>query len=315
MRFGHERSPEERYAHKEVIDKLYDELVPSHKKQAVSPDSFAHIYGGKAVEEDKAYVRELEEKFSRDISTNPEKIEAQRRGELFEAIVAEEISSSEWFGHGAEPIVPSRFDDIRNGIDLIVKFEEDNTERTHLALAIDVTKDAQSLRDKFQRIKNSIRENGRLSAVKYFSEKQKHGGQPNLEHVPRVIVGADAKTIAEIAEKLLTLKGLQKRRGHQSLTKKDSERFFSLRDELANHPLQFKILNEIRLQLDAFANYAERVGQYEATEIYRQTSGTINEIISAKMESSKLSAAELIGEDEVYQTIEQLALALDRDAL
>lgn len=127
---------------------------------------------------------------------SPEELRHRKLATVFEAIVHEHAELSEWFGPDAETIKPSRYDDIKNGIDTVAELKETGNSVARIAMGIDVTfsHDAEL---KFERIKKEI-ESGKLAEVKYFYSESSDIKE-KLSNLPRVVIGADEKTIREVA--------------------------------------------------------------------------------------------------------------------
>lgn len=241
---------------------LYHLLVPANERRAIQMEEFSDLYTPQAIAEDRAYVekklRTINEGGTGESSANT------MRGKLFEAIVNTQIAESDWMGPNADVIVSSRFDDFLHGVDSIVEFEREEGGNSHLALAMDVTESEKKLAEKFNDIKNSIQE-GTLSVVKYFKSKNFRG---ELRAIPHVVVGAGRETVENISDFLLRFKRLQatiaashKNEGRTALDQRTAKELARVRKELASHPLQHMVLNEIKAQLEAFANYARTVGK------------------------------------------------------
>ncbi len=239
-------------------------------------------------------------------AANPEAKFWRQRGALLEAIVNDQIDSSDWFGESAIVIVPSRFDDVVNGVDSIVEFEE-GIDHSYLALAIDVTKSGEHLTKKFDKIRTSI-EKGELSRVKYFESR---GVQKELLPIPRVVVGADQKTMEEVATLLLAFKTHQRHpalksessAGQEAAEEKKKD-FRRIREELAEHKLQFQLLFQIKIQLEAFWRYAKKTGKEKPAETHERLLETVNGIIEVKADTQNFSEIEsAINEDGVHRMI------------
>jgi len=250
-------------AHEKAL-KFFDEDSPR-----VNPrdEEFVDYYGKDVVEKDLKYVEEMEEKFSGEAY---EKKEVNKLATIFEAVVADQIYFSEWLGSGADTVIPSRYDDIKNGVDVIVE-GDDEDEKHHLALAIDVTFGL-DVDDKFDKIKREI-ENDKLTEVKYFS----HGPEIGLKNIPRVVIGADVSTVKELSELWIS----------------------NDKRALGEHRIQVQILEEIAVQLKTFKKYAESVDRVEVADKYGKTLEIINCIISEKINIS----GEGIENDKVYNAI------------
>jgi hypothetical protein len=186
----------------EAEEALYKVLVPENEKRAIQLDEFADLYDPEIIKRDKAYVQNLEGKFNAD--GTPES--SKKFGKLFEAIINNQIENSDLMGPRADVIVPSRFDDIANGVDSIVRFKEEKGATSHLALAIDVTRSRAEIENKFSRIRSSI-EDGKLSRIKYFKSKNFRG---ELKPVARVVIGADHAVTEDISDLILSFMRMKK---------------------------------------------------------------------------------------------------------
>lgn len=270
------RNPESEYLDSLTIDQAEQRAIRTLRNEMIDPEEFRDLYGDKAVEEDKRYTEEMEQKF-KDGAT-PETRERIKLATILEAIVHENAELSDWFGPDAHTIKSSRFDDIKHGVDTIVELRETGTSASHLALAVDATLSI-DLAKKFERIKGEI-ERGELTKVKYFASEHL-GVRGELSRLPRVVIGTDAKTIKELAD--LWLERNQR--------------------ALGTHPVQFQILEEILDQLDAFEQYAVHVRQPEIALIYEKAKKLILAIDGAKR-----NTIEAPGErDEVFYAIQNYA--------
>lgn len=155
----------------------------------------------------------------------------------------------------------------------------------HLALAIDVTF-SPNIRDKFERIREEI-DRGDLATVKYFHSDYMHfRGQ--LSKVPRVIIGADCRTVKELADLWLN----------------DKKR------KLGEHQIQFQILDEILLQLKIFRAYAERKGQADLVDIY----GRAEELVTKIWEQKRKALEDNGLRDDVFASIKDYLREFDFQA-
>lgn len=311
-------NPEQAFAERrwpelsETEERLYGILVPENKKRAIKPEDFSDLYGKETIEKDLAVVKKIEEGFGAKNADDPEARLWIERGWLFEAIVNDQIDRSAWFGEGAEVIVPSRYDDLINGVDSIVEFEEtQDANPSHLALAVDITKSGVQLQRKFGDIKRSI-EDGKLSEIKYFASERVRG---ELRQVPRVVVGADQRTMEEVADLLLRFKirqqhpALRKESGlsEQEIAAAQNE-FRTVRDALKDHPLQFQLLSEMQRELEGFRNYASSIGKHKVARIYERALQTVNRILEGRIRGKNFSAIDqTMRSDGVYDMIMEQA--------
>ena len=241
-----------------VSPREIDEAHKRAKKVLLNPILLEDFPNYRDWEEDQAYVDKLKEKFKRDaVGSSPEEVESAKLGEIFEAIIFEQIELSNWLGENANTIQPSDYDDIINKVDCIVEIEESPTSTSHLALAMDVTISGH-FGDKFAHIKKSI-DTGELTKIKYFAtDAGNFKGEKSL--IPSVVIAVDRPTLFSMIK---------------AWTQKDQK-------ALAEHPAQVKILEEIRIQLSAFAKYAESVGKPRLVEVYQHSLAIVEKIITEK---------------------------------
>lgn len=226
----------------------------------VNPNDFEHY---RDVPKDLAHVAHLEKIFEDDFrSQDVSEQNFRRMGTVFEAIMFEHIELSDWLGANATTVEASRYDDYVNKVDSWVEFDEGDAV-SHLAMAFDVTT-SHRIRDKLETIRREI-ESGTLTSIKYFiSERLNFKGSKGK--IPRVILGADRNTVYTLAD--LWMRNKQK--------------------ELGDHPIQFKILYEMKAQLEAFGDYAKRIGKTELEPIYRHGLEIVNGILEEKSPSEDI---------------------------
>jgi len=285
--------------------RLFERLVPARNREAIQIDDPAFgFYDPQKRAKDKQRVKDEKRDFERKNAGDPSAEMAVARGKLFEAIIEDQIMSSDWMGPYASVIVPSEYDDYVNFVDTIIEFDRPG-QLSHLALGIDVTSNSRKVGEKFAGIKKSI-EQGTLSLVEYFKSAHLTG---RIDRVPQVIVGADAKTRTEVAELLLQYKTLKDSTDDSPAR---HEQFKKVRATLEHHPLQFKILYLIREQLVAFSSYARKMGNQEAASIYDNARTIISEIL--RLKEAPESKDDFEYEDEVYGLLLQYTRELARSA-
>ncbi len=266
------------FVNQQVLDSGYAKALKVLSRP-INPVDFKDIY--RDVERDIAFVERMERKFFEEASKEPlEKQNRRKIAKIFEAIIFQHAEQSNWFGDTATTIEASRFDDIVNKVDTIVEFEEPESNASHLALAMDVTT-ANSFSEKFEHIKTSI-EQGELTKVKYFVSESL-GIRGEKSGIPHVVIGVDRKTIFDVIE---------------AWNRGDNKK-------LADHPVQIKILGEIKIQLEAFKKCAEKFNKYSIVRTYERTLRIIELIISSK----EISVADLAEaeKDEYFIAIRQNA--------
>lgn len=280
MPVAQERPKNKEAVLREMLPYAHEAYLKAEKmmrEAAIDPRNFVHPYGEDVVNKDIAWTEKMLKRYEND-GTDFNMTVAH--AEIVEAILYEHIEQSNWFGENVSTIKTSKFDDIRNGVDLIVEFEEEKNALLHMGLAVDVTFGEKSLQDKIRDIKSDI-ERGKLSEIKYFeSERSPHKGL--YQRLPRVVVGID--------------------RGHMFDLMKmwvDNTR----KKEFANHPVQAMILHEITGQLACFEQYAEKCGQHEIAAIYHKEGMLIRKIMRQKGEIA--GAGEYEQNDGVHNGIKK----------
>lgn len=228
-----------------------DTLEAAYKKALsisnfIDIKDFSDLYGNDQVEADLNQISKLEEKFG-------EADQAKQLASILEAIIFEHGEQSYWFGENASTIKTSRFDDIINGVDAIVEFDE-KTHPAHLALAIDATF-SEIVTDKFKNLKTKI-DQGKLAVVKYFqSERISFRGE--MSNIPFIVVTANVKTVKELSNLWIN---------------KDNE-------ALAKHWIQFQLLEEMEKQCVVLSQYANSIGQDRLAEKYKTISKLVQQIV------------------------------------
>ena len=239
-----------------VIKKAYERARTYVHETEIQPEQFRDLYGKDVVDDDTAYVAEMEEKFTHE----GEPSEVKKLATIFEALLHERIAYGKWLGSESSSQKTSRYDDIFNGVDEVVETEVHEAATSYLGLTLDAT--LGSADAKFKRIKREI-DAGELSKVKYFrSKKGEFRGE--LSRVPRVVIATDAKTVLELATLWLN---------------KDYK-------TLNEHPFQHQMLEEILLQLGHFETYARERGDTAIATTFARSRAVIEVIQKSKKVST-----------------------------
>ncbi len=269
---GFERRSQERldqaFETRPVIISAHDRVVETFREDAIHPEEFSELYGKDVIERDLATVERIKGKFNA-----PDR--AKFASEIMEGIIYDQSELSDWLGPHAHTIKTSEFDDIVNGVDLVVEFDEPSQSRKHLALGVDATFGSRTIEKKFERIKTEI-DSGDLATIKYFrSQSGNFMGQ--LSQVPRVVTGIDQ-------EHLLDLAGTWNQ---------------GLKKELAIHPAQRLVLAQIAQQLKTFSAYAERTGKPQFVRPYQEAYAIVRAVADTKRDID----VSTLKEDKVHKEI------------
>lgn len=229
----------------EVIVATYQQAEKVLNDAAFDLDDFSDFYQEDEIAADKVTVTKAKERFVNE--------GAKKCATVLEAITFEHIEMSNWLGEGVITHKTSDYDDIVNGVDLVAEITLPN--QYHLAMGVDITF-SKSVTDNFERIRNEI-QGDKLGVVKYFDSSSVRG---TLKNIPRAIINVDASTVIELA--------------YLWKDKKNAE--------LALHPIQHLILDELEHQFRVYMNYAEHVGSTNAHKVYRSALGVVRGIRDRK---------------------------------
>lgn len=264
----------------QVVLEAFKEAKEKSDKERIDPDDFKDLYPEDSVEEDVKLAAELARKFEQ-YEENPE---AKKMALILEEIFSEQIELNEWLGEGVTTRKSSLYDDYVNGVDEIVEIEEENSVN-HLAVAVDVTFGT-NLNKKFDRIKKEL-ESGELATVKYF-ENSEGTFKGRLSKVPRVVIGTSKDNVIKLAK-------LWVERNNK---------------ELSMHPIQFEILDEIAMQLEAYRDYAQKLGKEDIVKILERQIAITQRIKLSKKEVKKTADLSYKTDDTVFEAIKKGVEAL-----
>lgn len=211
---------------RELEEKAYGLFVLKSKQELIDLKKFAEIYSQNEIERDLGYVRKREAQFSQQEQVT------EKKSQILEAIITSRAELDNWFGEDSFVVKTSRFDDIANGVDVVLELVNENGVR-QLALAVDVTvsKESGVVGQKLLSIKREL-ENGQLAGVKYFKSEADKEFMGPLPSLLKLVVGVDPGTLNRLMELSLN---------------KDYK-------ALRNEPVQRQLLEEMELQLRAFLN-------------------------------------------------------------
>lgn len=248
-------------------------------------DDFVDIIPGgkKEIDQDKKEVALRKKIFDAEKEGDPEMRAINEIAEIYEGVLIDQIEKSEWFGSRCQIQITSEYDDIKHGIDGIGIFQNEEEGSEYIGFGIDVTfaSDIKILTKKLDSIKAVIRAKS-LPRVKYFTDE--NDNRVSLQ-VPKVIVGARLAS----AEKLIHLWASQA---------KDK------REQLAQHPMQSKLIIESLWQLKYFYDYAKSIENDEAAYAYGKLYNTFYDIFEEKQDILDKHWLE-IQDDSVFQAIKE----------
>lgn len=237
-------------------------IMISHKKAEkilsegrIPERDFDELYGKDQVDNDLKYMADLKMVFKTTLSDNTELMKAKKFADILEAIFIERVNKGEWFGPDVKIIIPSRYDEIKNGVDSIAKFKETGEASSYLALAIDVTF-SRKANNKIAKIQEDIK-NKKLPEIKYFKTE---GFQGKLLNIPKVVIGTDIGSVRDLS----------------SLWNNNDQ------EKIKNHSVQKEILSEIMMQLEKFSKECLKNNMLDLAESYDHAKNVIQKIVIKK---------------------------------
>ena len=250
-------NPEKNIIDKKIeIDQLYQIAQKELVHDEIPLDDFYNTpgYNNEEIDRDKKFVKEKEKQFRNQDSQLAEEKEFEKIARIFEYVFYQQAELSNWLGDQTRTIKTSRYDDIKNGVDVIAEFQNNSDE--YLGIAIDVTT-SNDFQGKFRRIKDKIKD-GHFTEIKYFQSEESE--KRRIANIPKIIIGANRKTVLELAE-------LQAEKKNK---------------KLADHFIQFQILEEIIIQSKMFEKYAEKENQPQISNAYRKIKIIAENILKEK---------------------------------
>ncbi len=265
------------------FEKAYQRAREVLDAEAINPDDFPR-YDPATIRADKEYVQRLEEKFERE--AEPDERETKQLADVLEAIILEFGEQGYWLGGGGEnkevtTVKTAKYDDLKNGTDIIVEYSEEGGGASTLGLGIDVTYQ-KDLRSKMERLRREA-ESGTLTTIRYFySPKRNIRGEQR--EVPRVIVGISGMHAKDLS----------------SLWIERQNR------KLSDHPIQIIFLEEIEAQLATFLKLAEERGHIRAQGALSSSLAVVRDALEEKQEFIHENSEEIENyrqNDSVYTSI------------
>ncbi len=254
-----------------------------------SEDDFIDIYGEEEVKKNKKEISRIIKSWE---NSTEDELNAKEVSDAYEAMIADQIGRSEWFGKDCKSYPVSIYDDIKNGIDIVTIFNKEHNFH-YLGLGADVcfSSKKDELEEKLESIKQCIR-SGSMPTLKYF--KNPETGEKKKIFLPKVIIGSRFSS----AEKLLRIWG-----GKNEIRDK----------ELKENPIQSKLILETISQLMYFYNFAKNLSennpdrdlgekQYNISLEYGRMYNYFYDIYLEKEELINKHLNE-ISDDIVYETI------------
>ena len=110
------------------------------------------------------------------------------------------------------------------------------------------------------------------------------GEKKKQKKIPLLVAGADSRIINELAALWLDAQDLAKSRGalNQAEIETLKQKIREAKSRLGKHRVAVLILKEIRLQLETFQEFAERIGRREIAQKFKMLLSIIDTAIKQK---------------------------------
>lgn len=253
-------------------------------------EDFSDQYDGATREKDDRAVRERKREYR----------ERGKRAMRLEYMVLDGIYSRNWLGPDTEVTPASEYDDLFNGVDIIVRINR--AEGEPVFLGIDVTSADDTSEEVLERIRRKVGriaeglEQGKKSSVKYYSgDSDEPRGRVRL---PRVVLGTDEENIDLLFRDYVA--ALESREGGKTIER---------------HPMQIGLMHQIEKQLAVYTEHALRAylkfreRTVERNSDFRDVQSLLRELRPIPP-SQELSSPEWL---ELVQTLEQLRPVMTAD--
>lgn len=249
-----------------------------HKKKIYSPDptTFSDTIPQLVIEDDLERVEKKKESFDQESERGKyEKMIA----DIFEGIVVDQFSGA-WLGNKAEGYYTAEPDDLLRGVDVIAEIKTENLdeENNYLGFALDVTfsEKQEIVQKKLEGIWDYDISKSKLSEVRYFENDDFKGALS----LPRLVVSANRDTVRD----LVRLYHSKDRQG------------------LENHVFQYNLLSQIKVQIEAYYQYAQIRGTDRYKEVILESLQSFYEIYDVKA-SELMQYAENVESDSQFRLI------------
>jgi hypothetical protein len=203
------------------------------------------------------------------LSYNRDPQGAELIGHIFESAFLDIGRQGQWFGEKSELVRSSKYDDIKNGVDMIATVMTPDNNARHLAIASDLTFSFQSSGEKFSRIKNNVW-SGKLAEIKYFHSELLHM-TGKLSNIPRTVIGLEPENLNRF---LIS---------------------WAREPELVGLLYGSIIMQQIAVQCDAFSRLAHKNNKGSASQAYRKASDMAHILLRTRYKGIESPEDKILG--------------------
>ncbi len=245
---------------------------------------YSDVYGYDTTTEDLEFVRERHTQWR----AKP------RTSMRLEYALMDGMYSRNWLGERTQIFPASEFDDVANGIDMVLRLESEDGKVIFLGIDVTTSEDSGILEEKIIRTYEAL-QRGQTAKVKYFTSED--DGIHGLVRLPRVVIGTNHESTERIFQAFVA--GLE---NHAAMGAVDED------------PLQYALINQMKKQLaldteaalEGFLKAAKRIraggGKYSA-EYLEALTPLLTTVQGMELESELSSPAwkTLLQELEAYR--------------
>lgn len=216
----------------ELGDKVFNrKLVEYWEEFRPKIESFKKIFGADKVLADSRRVADRERDW-----------DARRSdSRKLEYMVMDGIGRRDWFGDTTDVTPASEYDDVFNGIDVVVRFDRDNQRSLYLGIDVTATQRVEKVQEKLGRTLSQLLR-GKSDEIRYYPPSPEGLAAEELPlHLPRVVIGTDRDGVRRLYEQYAS-----------ALSD------FGTMASINEHPIQSELLRQVRRQLMLSTEAASR---------------------------------------------------------
>ena len=165
---------------------------------------------------------------------------------------------------------------------------EESGDFEYLALGVDITSSVHSLDKKLAIIKDGVLK-GTLAQMTYFDSERNQKAKGLRFNIPKVIIGIERQAIQELSELWLEAHQAKINSHDQSLSpesrKSQKERARGALRALAEHRVRYLILEEIKLQLETYLDFAKKLDKTKVVAQLESSVEIVNRLLKQKVVS------------------------------
>jgi len=225
------------------IDTIYNQVMQLEKAKILETDDYYYEftklgYTKDEIEKNIIEIKTREKQFAEKGSVDKKK--SKKIAAMTEIALEYGVSELKWYGENIEIEQTSRFDDIKRGVDGVLKIRKEKTESDFIGLGIDATFRglySEQYKEKIFALLRSIA-NGYKTKIKYF--KERNGELKKEFAVPKIVLSFDTTDVKNLVYML----------SHVDDSK--------IQNIYKDHNIKFEMMNQIMVQCEKLAGFAKK---------------------------------------------------------